>query len=313
MTRGGVTSAATRYANPMPTINDLLIITRRRLEDADGLEAALEAEVLVMHVLGVTRAQLYTHRGDPAEPPAVAALDAAVARRVTGEPLAYVIGHREFYALDFQVDKRVLIPRPETELLVDEALVWLRGHFGQRLSIADVGTGSGAIAVSIARNYPGGAVYAIDASSGALEVAKANAERLGVAGRVMLLEGDLLRPLQLPIDLIIANLPYVREDQMPLWCGATQVELAFEPFDALCGGPDGLDVIRRLMQQAPAALREGGAVMLEIGADQGEAVSQLAQQAFPEGRVRLKKDLAGLDRMVIAEARPPSRRFVPPH
>lgn len=297
----------------MSTIHDLLTTTRRRLEAAGSLEAALEAEVLVMHTLGIARTQLYAHRGDVADDAAASVLEALVARRAKGEPLAYITGHREFYALDFLVDKRVLIPRPETELLVDEALAWLRGHFGQRLSIADVGTGSGAIAVSIARNYPGGAVYAIDASAGALEVAGANAERLGVAGRVMLLEGDLLRPLQVPVDLIIANLPYVREDQMPLWCGATQVELAFEPFDALCGGPDGLDAIRRLLQQAPAALRDGGAVMLEIGAEQGHAVTELAQQAFPEGRVRLKKDLAGLDRIVIAEARPPSRRFVPPH
>jgi len=297
----------------MATIHDLLTTTRRRLEASGNLEASLEAEVLVMGVLDIARTQLYARRGDPVDDTVAAPLEAAVARRLTGEPLVYITGHREFYALDFLVDKRVLIPRPETELLVDEALAWLRGHFGQRLTVADVGTGSGAIAVSIARNYPGGTVYAIDASAGALEVAAANAERLGVAGRVMLLEGDLLRPIQVQVDLIVANLPYVREDQMPLWCGATQVELAFEPFDALCGGPDGLDVIRRLLQQAPSALKDGGAVMLEIGADQGQAVIQLAQEAFPEGRVRLKKDLAGLDRIVIADAQPPSRRFVPPH
>jgi release factor glutamine methyltransferase len=227
--------------------------------------------------------------------------------------VAYITGHREFYGLNFLVDRRVLIPRPETELLVDEALAWLRGRFGQRLTVADAGTGSGAIAVAIARKYPGGTVYATDASPGALAVAAENAERLGVAGRVMLLEGDLLTPLRVRVDLIVANLPYVREDQMPLWCGATQVELAFEPFDALCGGPDGLDVIRRLLQQAPQYLNPGGAVMLEIGADQGHAAEALAKEAFPQARVRVKKDLAGLDRLVVIESRPPERRFVPPH
>lgn len=298
----------------MPTINDLLLTTRRTLEAADDPEAALEAEVLVMRALHLTRAQLYSRRGDEADGQVADQLAAEAERRAKGEPLAYITGQREFYGIDFLVDPRVLIPRPETELLVDEALAWLRGRQGQRLTVVDVGTGSGAIAVSIARNFPGARMYAVDASAGALEVAAQNAERAGVAGRVMFLEGDLLAPLQVKADLLVANLPYVREDQMPLWCGATQVELAWEPFDALCGGPDGLDVIRRLLEQAPAALNAGGAALLEIGADQGPAAGALAQTAFPDARVVVKKDLAGLDRLVVAHLPPPAAgRWVAAH
>lgn len=298
----------------MASINEALIATRRALEESGSLEAPLEAEVLVREALGWTRTQLYTHRGDPLPEPAAAHLATATKRRTTGEPLAYITGHREFYGLDFSVDKRVLIPRPETELLVDEALAWLRTRNGRPLGVADVGTGSGAIAVSVARNFPGARVYAIDASADALAVAGANADRLGVAGRVMLLEGDLLAPLHVPVDLILANLPYVRLDQMPLWCGATQVELSFEPFDALCGGDDGLDAIRRLLQQAPAHLAQGGALMLEIGADQGPAVQALAEAAFPGARVHVKRDLAGLDRLVVVQLLlPAGQRLIAPH
>lgn len=297
----------------MLTIAELFTTTRRALEGGGCLEAPLEAEVLVMRALGITRAHLYAHRGDTAPAEAAEKLAGWTRRRIAGEPLAYITGHREFYGLDLLVDPRVLIPRPETELLVDEALAWLRARAGERLRVADVGTGSGAIAVSIARNYPGAVVYATDASADALAVAHTNAERLGVAGRVMLLEGDLLRPLQAEVDLVVANLPYVREDQMPQWCGAAQVELAYEPYDALCGGPDGLDVIRRLFEQAPRALLPGGAVMLEMGAGQAEAVAALAAEAFPEARLRTQKDLAGLDRILVVQTPPAGRRFVPPH
>ncbi len=306
------TRRALRYATSM-TIGNLLAVTRRALEDNGNDEAALEAEVLVRHHLGLTRAELFARRTDPVADEAAAAVGALTARRLTGEPLAYIAGHREFYGLDFAVDPRVLIPRPETELLVDEALAWLRARSGLRLAVADVGTGSGVIAVSIARNFPGAQVYAIDVSGGALEVARANAQALGVAGRVMFLEGDLLLSLAVKADLIVANLPYVREDQMPLWCGATQVELAFEPFDALCGGPEGLDVIRRLLGQAPDHLNVGGAVLLEIGSGQASAVEALAQEAFPDAHVRTKKDLAGLDRLVLVQTPPPGRREVQPH
>jgi len=271
-----------------------------------------------MHVTGMTKAQLYSGWSEGLDTEAAERFQALLKRRLKGEPLAYVLGHSEFYGRDFLVDQRVLIPRPETELLVEAALAWAdtrragacppphsSGIAGggpqgpalrERLIVADVGTGSGIIAVSLAAERPVWDVYAIDRSAEALEVARANAEKHGV--RVTFLEGDLVDPLPKKVDLIVANLPYVRNEQLPQWCGAAQVELSFEPFDALCGGDDGLDVIRRFLPESPRFLKPDGAIFMEIAYDQGRTVPELAAAAFPEASISVTKDLAGLDRIV---------------
>lgn len=275
------------------TIAGLIAQAVPQLEDAGVETPRLEAEVLAMHVAGMTKAQLYSRWGDGLDSHTSGTFQALLARRLKGEPLAYVVGHREFYSRDFLVDPRVLIPRPETELLVEAALAWA----GDRaITIADVGTGSGAIAVSLSAERPDWTIYALDRSADALKVARANAEKHSVA--ITFLESDLLEPLPQKVDLIVANLPYVRDDQLPQWCGAAQVELSFEPFDALSGGEDGLDVIRRFLPQAPRHLNPGGALFMEIAYDQGAAVKRLAEEAFPDGTVKVSKDLAGLDRIV---------------
>ncbi|MBI2860600.1 MAG: peptide chain release factor N(5)-glutamine methyltransferase [Chloroflexi bacterium] len=258
---------------------------------AGGVEdAAFEGELLLRHALGIERSQLYLEMGRDLTPAEFENYQGLVERRLAGEPSAYITGRREFYGLDFQVDRRVLIPRPETELLVEQAieLARRRGYS----TIADIGAGSGAVAVSLAINLPGAVIYAIDISSPALEAARLNCLRHGVEGRVRLLEGDLLAPLPEAVDLIVANLPYVRRSDLP----ATG-PLSFEPVLALDGGPDGLDQVRRLTHQAADRLTPGGSLLLEIGQGQGEAVAALLRQVFPRGEVRIWPDLAGIDRV----------------
>jgi release factor glutamine methyltransferase len=262
---------------------------RRTLEQAGIEEAQLEGEVLLRHVLGIERAGLFAGLEGKMTRAEEDALRGLVERRARGEPSAYLTGHREFYGLDFLVNHNVLIPRPETELLVEKAIS-LAG--GRRISaIADVGTGSGAVAVSLAVHLPGIAVYATDVSPAALEVAGENAGRHGVAGRVTLLQGHLLDPLPGPVDMIIANLPYVRRSD--LTSGG-------EPLLALDGGADGLDLVRALCREAGNRLREGGHILMEVGLGQSRDVEGLLTVALPASRIEIDRDLAGIERVITA-------------
>ncbi len=262
------------------------------LEKAGIEEPRLDAEVLLTHALGITRAQLLAHPQRQLSSTELTGYRQLIERRARREPLAYIVDHKEFYGLDFFVDPRVLIPRPETELLVEKAI-----EISQpQPVIADVGTGSGAIAVSLAVHLPQALIYATDASSVALEVAARNCRRHGVQDRVHLLQGRLLEPLPGPVDLIVANLPYVSEVE---WAQLPPEIRCYEPREALYGGPDGLDHIRRLLAQAGNYLRPEGSILLEIGATQSEAVVALARHHFPMARAQIIKDYAGLDRVVM--------------
>jgi len=271
--------------------------------DNEGVESPrLDAELLLAHVLGVNRAALFTWPERRLTPKELTRYRGLVARRAAREPLAYIVGRREFFGLDLAVGPACLIPRPETELLVEHAL-----RLGRRLAaapqIADVGAGSGAIAVALAVHLPGATVLALDGSAEALAVAAENARRHGVAGRVHCLQGDLLAPLPGPVDLIAANLPYVTTEE---WAGLPPEIREHEPRAALDGGPDGLALIRRLLPAAAFCLRPEGAILLEIGARQGQAVTALARQHFPLAEVQLYQDYAGLDRLVaIQEGKSP--------
>jgi len=277
-----------------PTLREALQWGERALAQSALDSPRLDAEVLLAHALGTTRAQLHAHPQRELSSAELASYRQLVERRAQREPVAYIVGHKEFYGLDLFVDNRVLIPRPETELLVERSIGIARAQ-GLFL-IADVGTGSGAIAVSLALHLPQALVYATDASPGALEVAACNCRCHGVEGRVRLLQGHLLEPLLEPIDLIVANLPYVSQAelaQLPPEIGR------YEPREALSGGPDGLDHIRRLLAQAGRYLRLPGVILLEIGATQGKAVTALARCHFPAAKVEIAKDYAGLDRVVM--------------
>lgn len=264
----------------------------------EGIDSPrLDSDLLLAHVLGVNRAAVLARPDRVLTPKELTRFRTLVARRGQREPLAYIVGHREFYGLEFAVGPHVLVPRPETELLVETALGIARGREGP-FQIADVGTGSGAVAVTLAHHLPSAMVYALDASADALEVASLNAHRHGVSDRVRCLLGDLLKPLPGSVGLITANLPYVTSEE---WQGLAPEIRRYEPRAALDGGPDGLACIRPLLDSAGSHLQRGGSLLLEIGASQGAAVSALARNSFPRARIDLRQDYAGLDRMVMVE------------
>jgi release factor glutamine methyltransferase len=274
------------------TLEQVLQRAREELTRHDIDDPAIEAEVLLRHTIGLTRSELYLELGREIEPYQRDRLDHLVARRISGEPTAYITGQREFYGFDFYVDRRVLIPRPESEALVEKALEL--GKRGSR-SFADIGTGSGCIAVSLAVNLPQVMVYATDVSEDALAVARLNCRRHHVESRVCLLKGDLAAPLARPVDVIIANLPYVRRSDLP------SVNTRFyEPVIALDGGEDGLDAIRALIAQAASNLNLPGSVLLEIGQGQEEAVVDALKLQFPAAAIEVLPDLAGIPRAVVA-------------
>jgi release factor glutamine methyltransferase len=254
----------------------------------------LDAELLLGEAMRCGRAALAADPG--AEVPAAAGrtFGEMVRRRLRREPVAYIVGSKGFRRLDIAVDRRVLIPRPETELLVEVALERAPG------TLLDVGTGSGAIALAVADELPGCEVTATDTSPGALEVARGNAERLSVADRVRFLPGTV--PEDQTFDLVLANLPYVAEADWP----SLQPEVTqWEPREALLAGPDGLDSIRALLGERgrdfrPYAVETSTALALEVGAGQAEAVEALLRSAG-FGTIESRRDLAGIDRVVIGE------------
>ncbi len=266
---------------------------------AKGIEdARLDSELLLAHVLGLRRLDLYLQFERPLEPAEVAAYREAVRRRSTREPLQYITGEVGFRELTLAVDPRVLIPRPETEVLVGEVLAWAADRGLTDATALDIGTGSGAIALSLLHEGPFGRVVATDVSAGALEVAASNAARCGVAAGLELRHGSLFEPVGggEEFDVIVANPPYVadveREALMP------EVR-DHEPAEALFAGPDGLAVIRELVAGAPAHLSAGGLMALEVGERQAAATAALLRErGFVDPRV--VRDLTGRDRLVVA-------------
>ena len=248
----------------------------------------IDAQMLLLHVLGRPthdRAWLLTHDGDTMAADALARWQALCARRAAGEPVAYLTGRKEFYGLPLQVDARVLDPRPDTETLVEWALQLLAPCPAPR--VADLGTGSGAIALALQHQRPDARVLAVDASEGALAVARANALRLGLA--VQCVQGDWLTGLAGPFDAIVSNPPYIPAQDPHL------AALTHEPLSALASGADGLDDIRHIVAQAPALLAPGGWLLLEHGWDQADAVQALLRAAgFTQ--VQSRRDLAGIAR-----------------
>jgi release factor glutamine methyltransferase len=265
-----------------------------RLRAAGDPTAALDADLLLAHVCGIPKEELYAHLDAPMGTAERSAYAALVDRRAGGEPVAYLRGHKEFFGLRLAVDRRVLIPRPETEVLVEAVLAFLRGT--GRTSVADVGTGSGAIAVAVAVGEPRVHVVATDVSADALDVARANVAAHGVAHRVELRQGDLLGPVAGTVDAVAANLPYLRPDAVEHLAGG-RTSLAFEPQVAVVAGPDGLDLIRRCIDQLPDRLAAGGAAFFECDPPQVDTVAALLRDRI-RATTRVLRDLAGLARVV---------------
>lgn len=295
-------------AAPAENAGALLREGMDRLRTAGSESARLDAELLLADAIGVGRTVIVAHAGAQVGPEAAARYRASIDRRAAGEPVAYIRGIKEFYGLAFSVDRRALIPRPETERLVELAAAEIRRRMagpvdpGARLRVVDVGTGSGAIVVALAvelrRLHALEAVefLATDASDEALDLARENAVAHAVAEGIQFERGDLLAGLvgsHNPFDLILANLPYVRHDVLP----GLPVAASFEPVRALDGGEDGLEVIEQLLHQLPRHLADGGLALLEIGADQGELIVERCAQVLPGWRCDVVADLAGLPRV----------------
>lgn len=286
------------------TVLDVLRWTTSRFEERKLGTPRLDAEVLIAAALGLPRVQLYVQFERPLDATELGTIREHVRRRQAGDSVAYIVGRKEFFGLDFAVDRRVLVPRPDTETLVDEALARLRerspvepagADTAPPAVVADIGTGSGAIIVALGKQFPASRRFAVDQSADALEVARANAARHEVA--VDFLEGDLLEPLRAhaPFDLLAANLPYIPSADI----AALAPEVRAEPAVALDGGPDGLDLVRRLVATAPALLAGGGALVLEIGAGQAQATADLCAAAgFID--IRRRRDLGAIERVVSA-------------
>jgi release factor glutamine methyltransferase len=279
-------------------VREALSAARDEIATRGSDEAFLEAEVLVRHVLGIDRVRLYQRMSDRLSKEQASCLQGCLERRSAHEPVAYIIGRKEFFGLEFEVSPTALIPRPETETLVERALEFAREYEG-RLTIVDVGTGTGAIGICLAKTMLNARVVATDVSREAIELARRNAERHGILGRIGFRVGDLLAPVGELVEVIAANLPYVTTEQ---WEALPPEIRNYEPRGALDGGADGLEYVRRLFDEAPAKLADGGALFCEIGDWQGDAAREVAQTAFPGARVEVSRDLAGRDRVVCVYA-----------
>lgn len=266
------------------------------LRDAAVNESRREAGSLLAHVLGGDRGFVLTHGDDTLADPQYQTFRTLVARRAEGEPLQYLTGHQEFFKLDFEVSPEVLVPRPETELIIEVALELARDDPAPM--IADIGTGSGCIAISLLHELPGAVAVATDISDAALNMAQRNAERHRVVGRLTLIESDLFSEVHVaePFSLITSNPPYVSDDDLR----RVQREVSFEPHAALAGGPDGLAVIRRLLVEARPFLRSGGYMVFEIGFGQSEAVEQLIDRRVWK-LLEIRKDLQGIPRTFVLQ------------
>ena len=266
--------------------------TRATLATAGIPYAWLDAEILVAHVLQSSRERLHSHPERLLTASQRRRLTRLTARRAARVPVPYLTGEREFYGHMLTVTPAVLIPRPESELLVELATDWLRTHPAAR-RIIDLGTGSGAVAIAVAKAAPRVRIVAMDVSAPALRVAAQNIARFRLRGRITTVKGDLLRGA-LPADLILANLPYISEAQRRV----RPRELKYEPALALDGGADGLSLIRTALTQAPAVVKPGGALLFECDPAQAHRLVRLALRQWPSAGVTVHKDLARRNRVV---------------
>jgi len=285
-----------------PRLRDVIGQAAQILTRAGSESATLDAEVLLGHALAMTREQLIVMADSPLGAEPAERFQSLLARRLQREPVAYIIGGQEFWSLDFQVTRDVLIPRPETERLIEVALLLAaQMRSEQPLRVLDIGTGSGAIAVSIAKELPSARIYATDISPSALAIARRNATLNGVVERITFLCGDLFAALadhEAQFDLIVANPPYIRRAEI----ATLKPEVSqWEPSAALDGGADGLDFYRRIAAQAGQFVAPNGTIALEIGAGMGSEVTSILIQAGCFQDVKIVHDYAGRDRVAVAK------------
>jgi len=273
---------------------DALYSAERLLARRRVAEPRWSAQLLLEAALGRHLAWLYAHPEEPLPAPASRRFAAWVARRARHEPVWYIIGKAQFYGLEFAVNPSVLIPRHETELLVDCAL-----ELAPFNTIADACTGSGCVAVALAVHMPRARILATDSSAAALRLARRNARLQGVAERITFLKGDWLQPLREPVDLVVANPPYVSTHEMKRLPREVR---CYEPAAALHAGPDGMAGISALLQQAPSRLKQGGSLIMEIAPQRARRALSLAKRVVPAAAVELRTDYAGRSRLLLIRA-----------
>lgn len=276
-------------------LRDVWLAAAADLESADIDDARFEAEVLLRHATGLNRAQLYASLTDEIDPAAQQRFEAAIAERTTRKPLAYITGTREFYRLEFRVTPDVLIPRPESELLVDAALDHMRQARIRAPQVADVGAGSGAVGIALARHRRGVELICSDVSRDALLVARDNAQRLLRRPKTTFIQGDLLTPLPGPFHCVVANLPYIPEERL----AELEPEVAeHEPRVALTPGTRGTELILRLITQLPSRLHSNGVAVLEVDPGQESAIADAARQMLPNAEITVLDDVSQQPRAV---------------
>ena len=278
-------------------LKETLNATGETLIKTGSPDAQLEAEVLIRHVLGIDRATFFRDLEEPVTDSDRQQLDDLVVRRLRREPLNYITGFREFYGLSFEVSDSVLIPRQETELLVETVISLARSRSKPEMKICDVGTGSGAIAISLAVNLPFAEITAIDISQSALDIANANRRTHGVYNRVALRRGNLLEPVDFKPEIIVSNPPYIPMGDLSL----LQPEIQYEPRVALDGGTDGLELIRGLLSQSLDKVSSSGAILFEIDSSQVNSARILAREYFPNSHISVLDDLSGSSRAILIE------------
>lgn len=271
-----------------------IYFTNHKIEDPH-----LEAEVLLAHALGIKRIQIYTMHDRVLKDEELAEFKKLILRRIKREPTAYIIGYRPFMSLDIEVNKDVLIPRPETEILVENAIDIIKGSGKDQVSVLDIGTGSGAIAVSIAKYCPAAHVTATDISQSAVNTAGNNARKHGVADRISFKTGDIFSPVDRSpgFDVIVSNPPYIKSEEL----GLLQPEISkYEPIRALDGGPDGLAYYRKIISLAHEYLSGEGHLLLESGAGQADDIIEIFGISGIFKSIKRSKDHSGIDRVIIA-------------
>ena len=280
----------------MAVVREVIQQAHQTLEAAGIPDARLEAEVMVMSVMRMTRQNIFAQQETEVGSRLEQDLAVLLEQRLQRTPLAYILGYREFYGINVMVTPSVMVPRPETENMVEHTLfMTLMTMETRELVIADVGTGSGAIAVNLAIHLPAAKIYAVDISEPALDVAAYNIRSHSVADRIRLGHGDLLDPVPEPVDVIVANLPYIPTGRIP----TLQPEVQQEPVIALDGGPDGLDLVRRLLAQAPEKLKTPGIILMELDPEQFPAAEESARQHFPDAEISAEQDLTHRDRILV--------------
>lgn len=270
-------------------INNWLKEATEKLKKHSITSAALDAEVLLSFIMKKSREYILSHPETVLMEEQIKSLNQLIDRRKKGEPVAYLINQKEFFGLDFYVNKNVLVPRPETELLVEAVLSHVKNDFSY--TIADIGTGSGCIAVALANKLPKARIFATDISRQALAVAEKNAKTYKVESQIEFRHGNLVDALEIPVDTIVANLPYLPKSEY-------KKEISFEPDQALYSKNEGMEYLETIMKQAPSKLNRDGAMILEIHPPQSTEIKKIAQEIFPTANIQIEQDLAGKERII---------------